>query len=74
MSTTLSSLPSRGASLAANPARIDMDLFMEATHNLYDPKTNPDGAFPLNVAENGPMIPLIKEKLQSILHQNALPV
>lgn len=69
----LSSLPSRGQSLAANPARIDLELFMQAAQDLYDPVDNPEGKFPLNVAENCPMIPIVKEKLDQILADSSIP-
>jgi hypothetical protein len=52
-----SSLSFRGQSLASTPARVDFELFMEAAQNLYCPDENPEGAFPLNVAENTLMIP-----------------
>ncbi len=68
--TTLST---RGENLASNPARIDFQLFMEAAQNLYCPDTNPEGAFPLNVAENSLMAPVIKDKLTAILQQRVMP-
>lgn len=72
-SIDLSSLSKRGQSLASTPARVDMDLFMEASQNLYDPGENPDGAFPLNVAENALMIPRVKKQLDAILNNNKVP-
>ncbi len=68
-----SSLSQRGANLASNPARIDMELFMEAAENLYDPVSNPSGAFPLNVAENKVMSERIQDKLQQILATQTMP-
>ena len=64
---TISSLSSRGAPLAATSARVDMELFMEAAQNLYEPEENPSGTFLLNVAENALMIPFLKEYLDGIL-------
>jgi len=70
---TISSLSSRGAPLAATSARVDMELFMEAAQNLYEPEENPSGAFPLNVAENALMIPFLKEYLDGILEKGHIP-
>ena len=63
----------RGEELASNPARADMDLFFEAYHNLYCPEKNPDGAFPLNVAENHLMAGIIKKGLTGIVSSRTLP-
>jgi 1-aminocyclopropane-1-carboxylate synthase len=68
-----SSLSTRGRASAENPARIDFELFMEANQNLYCPDSNPDGAFPLNVAENTLSTSTIKAQLTSILQQNEMP-
>jgi aspartate/methionine/tyrosine aminotransferase len=73
MSKHYPSLSERGNSLATNPARIDFELFMEASQNLYCPKTNPTGAFPLNVAENQLMASAVKKQLTSIVQQNEAP-
>lgn len=67
------SLSTRGAVSAENPARIDFELFMEANQNLYCPDDNPDGAFPLNVAENTLSTSFIKAKLTAILQQQDMP-
>ena len=69
----INSLSKRGQSLASNPARIDFEIFMEASQNLYHPTDNPTGAFPLNVAENSLMSPVIKEKLTAIMQQQVMP-
>ena len=69
----INSLSKRGQSLASNPARIDFEIFMEASQNLYHPKDNPKGTFPVNVAENTLMSSVIKAKLTSILQQQEMP-
>jgi aspartate/methionine/tyrosine aminotransferase len=46
---------------------------MEAAQNLYCPDENPEGAFPLNVAENTLMIPEVKEQLDRILNSQKIP-
>ncbi|RMG68466.1 MAG: aminotransferase class I/II-fold pyridoxal phosphate-dependent enzyme [Bacteroidetes bacterium] len=68
--TASSSLSNKGQHFAAHAARADMALFMEAAANLYHPKDNAEGTFPLNVAENGPMIPFIQARLSGILRQS----
>ncbi|MFH4967281.1 aminotransferase class I/II-fold pyridoxal phosphate-dependent enzyme [Gaetbulibacter sp. M240] len=67
------SLSERGNALASNPARIDLELFMEANENLYHPEKNPDGAFPLNVAENQLSATEIKNKLTTIFQKQQIP-
>lgn len=68
-----SGLSYRGKPMASTSARVDMDLFMEAAQNLYDPEDNPGGKFTLNVAENALMIPMMKERLDAILQQGGIP-
>ncbi|WP_350293287.1 aminotransferase class I/II-fold pyridoxal phosphate-dependent enzyme [uncultured Croceitalea sp.] len=46
---------------------------MEAVQNLYSPQENPDGAFPLNIAENQLMTSEIREKLSTIIKKNEIP-
>lgn len=70
----LTTLSQRGQDLAANPARIDIELWMEAMENIFHPKDNPEGAFPLNVAENSVMVEVIRQQLEQILHQENLPL
>jgi len=73
MKNELKTLSSRGQSLASNPARIDFELFAEASQNLYCPTTNPEGTFPLNIAENSISTSIIKDKLTAITQQNTMP-
>jgi len=68
-----SSLSLRGNALAANPARIDFEIFMEANQNLYCPAENSNGTFPLNVAENHLTAAIIKDQLTSIIRQKNIP-
>ena len=73
MTDPLSTLSPRGQSLASNPARIDFEIFMEAMQNLYCPKTNKKGAFPLNIAENSISTSIIQNKLTAVTQQNEMP-
>ena len=73
MNKYYSSLSARGNILATNPARVDFELFAEATQNPYCPDKNPNGSFPLNVAENQLMASIIKSQLTSVIKQNEIP-
>jgi len=48
------------------PLRPDMDLFFKAKEDQWHPTTNPDGKFPLNVAENNLCWDLMEEKIQKV--------
>lgn len=69
----ISSLSNRGQALASNPARVDFEVFMDAMQNLYHKEDNPEGAFPLNVAENKLMSDVIRTKLNQIMWLNEIP-
>lgn len=71
--TAIESLAKRGQKLAQNPARIDLDLFQEAAENQYHPTNNPDGAFPLNVAENNVMSPSMMAIFEQVLASEKMP-
>ena len=73
MTDPLSTLSTRGQSLASNPARIDFEIFMEAAQNLYCPETNKEGTFPLNIAENAVSTSIIQDKLTAVTKQNTMP-
>lgn len=67
------SLSKRAQPLAETPARVDFEIFMEAMHNLYCPIKNPNGAIPLNVAENKLMADKLRLKLNEITQTNDIP-
>lgn len=67
------SLSARGAKAADTILRFDLETFFEAVQNLYDKDNNPDGTFPLNVAENKLCWPLLKAKMREISTQNEIP-
>lgn len=67
------SLSQRGARAAEKPLRVDHALFHEAAGNLYHPTDNPDGALPLNVAENRLSWPDLKAKIEEITASNDIP-
>jgi aspartate/methionine/tyrosine aminotransferase len=66
-------LSQRGLLASQTPLRIDSDLYFEAMGNLYDAQNNPDGVFPLNVAENKLSWPLLKSKLEAISSTQKIP-
>jgi aspartate/methionine/tyrosine aminotransferase len=66
-------LSERGLLASQTPLRIDSDLYFEAMQNLYDAQTNPNGVFPLNVAENKLSWPLLKSKLEEISSTQKIP-
>lgn len=71
--TAIQSLAKRGQKLAQNSARIDLDLFLEAAENQFHATDNPDGAFPLNVAENNVMSPSIMAIFEQVLASEKMP-
>ena len=67
--TTSPTLPAgpvsqRGLRASATAVRVDMDLYFEAAADLYDAKTNPQGKFPVNVAENRLSWEMLKAKIE----------
>ena len=67
-----SSLSKRGIEAANTVLRIDLDVSMEAADNLYDPVLNPDGVFPLSIAENRLLWDVLKKKFQDIAAENKI--
>jgi len=60
------SLSERGRHAFSTELRKDYNLFFQASENLYHPKTNPMGSFPLNIAENKLNWEMLKAKLETI--------
>jgi aspartate/methionine/tyrosine aminotransferase len=71
--TPPTTLSVRGAQAATTTSRPDQDAFYEAKRNLYHATDNPDGALPLNVAENSLGWAALKHKIESVTAQQALP-
>ncbi|MEQ9301737.1 MAG: aminotransferase class I/II-fold pyridoxal phosphate-dependent enzyme [Cyclobacteriaceae bacterium] len=67
------SLSTRGQKAAQTVLRSDFQVYFEALQNLYHPTENPDGTFPLNVAENKLSSTLLKEKLEQLTRDNEIP-
>ncbi len=70
---TTSGLSNRGAHAAETPLRVDQALSEDAAGNLYHPMDNPEGALPLNVAENRLSWSDLKEKIEEITAKNEIP-
>jgi aspartate/methionine/tyrosine aminotransferase len=69
----VSSLSGRGARAADSPLRIDHDAFRQAAANRYHPEHNPDGALPLNIAENRLGWPDLKAKIEEVSRASEIP-
>ena len=67
------SLSKRGNIAAKSVMRVDMDAYFEALENLYHRETNPNGTFPLNVAENKLAWHILKEKIQTVSRTKEIP-
>lgn len=67
------SLSQRGAIASNSVLRFDLEIFFEAVQNLYHKEDNPDGTFPLNIAENKLSWPVLKSKMREITSENDIP-
>jgi aspartate/methionine/tyrosine aminotransferase len=65
-------LAARGVTASTAILRVDMDLYFEATANLYNKVNNPNGAFPLNVAENRLTWPMLQARISKIARENVV--
>ena len=63
----------RAKKATAAPMRMDMEISLDAQQNQYDAQSNPDGTFPLNIAENRLQWPILKEKFKEICASKELP-
>lgn len=66
------SISKRGKKASTTELRTDMELFFEASNNLWTSK-NPSGKFPLNMAENNLNWNLMAKKIENVLRKQALP-
>lgn len=67
------SLSNRGIKASTSVLRVDMDKYFEAVQNLYDKTSNPDGTFPLNIAENKLNWNMLSSRIRKILSENDCP-
>ncbi|MDN3670552.1 aminotransferase class I/II-fold pyridoxal phosphate-dependent enzyme [Echinicola jeungdonensis] len=68
-----SNLSKRGIDAASSPIRIDFEYYFDALKNRYHKKENPNGSFPMNVAENNLCWNLLKNKIASITQEKPIP-
>jgi len=68
-----STLSRRGSIATVTELRTDMALFFEANSDLWRKKKNPNGKFPLNLAENNQTWDMLKGKMEDILKNNSIP-
>lgn len=67
------SLSRRGKIATVTELRTDMKLFFEANGDLWRKKKNPNGKFPLNLAENNQTWDMLREKMETILSNQSIP-
>ncbi len=73
LQTTLNnSLSQRGLNASKSVLRVDLELYFEAVEKLYHKTENPEGAFPLNVAENRLVWSLLRKKMETLTDQNPI--
>ena len=68
----IKNISSRGAIAAQTELRSDLDLFFEASNDLWS-RNNPNGKFPLNMAENNLSWNMLRPKIEKILKRNTIP-
>ncbi|HRK53007.1 MAG TPA: aminotransferase class I/II-fold pyridoxal phosphate-dependent enzyme [Cyclobacteriaceae bacterium] len=67
------SLSQRGQTASQSALRIDFEAYFEAVKNLYHETENPEGSFPLNIAENKLSWPILKTHMMQLANQHAIP-
>ncbi|MCS5490212.1 aminotransferase class I/II-fold pyridoxal phosphate-dependent enzyme [Algoriphagus limi] len=66
-------LSNKGISASKSPMRIDLEIYYEAMENLYHSETNPDGALPMNVAENHLCWDMLRNRIEKVTRENTIP-
>ncbi len=66
-------LSKRGEAAATQPLRADLDAFYEAMEDRYHAQDNPNGKFPLTIAENALCWPELRDKFRTIQAENQTP-
>jgi aspartate/methionine/tyrosine aminotransferase len=66
-------LSKRGEKASQTVVRVDLDLYFEAIQNVYHAEDNPNGGFPLNVAENKLSWAMLKAHLEHLSRTNPIP-
>jgi aspartate/methionine/tyrosine aminotransferase len=66
-------LSKRGEKASQTVMRVDLDLYYEAIQNVYHAEDNPNGGFPLNVAENKLSWAMLKGHLEHLSRTHSIP-
>lgn len=66
-------LSTRGQNAASKPLRMDLEIYQDAMENLYHPDQNPNGTFPMTVAENHLCWEMLRDKMQEISRNQEIP-
>jgi aspartate/methionine/tyrosine aminotransferase len=66
-------MSARGYQAGGKPGRIDMDIYNQALENKYHVTENPEGDFPMNVAENHLCWDLLRNKIQVVTKDKDIP-
>jgi len=69
----MSTLSKRGAQIATSVVRMDLELSLKAQENQYHPIQNPQGTFPLNIAENKLSWDELKAKFKHMASSEEIP-
>ncbi len=72
-SNTQSHLSDRGAHAAYKPVRVDLEIYQKAMENHYDPKSNPEGCFAMNVAENHLCWEMLRNRIERVTREKSIP-
>ena len=67
------SLSQRGQVASQSVLRIDFEAYFEAVKNLYHETDNPEGTFPLNIAENKLSWSTLKTQMKQLATQHEIP-
>ena len=67
------SISNRGIEAINTELRPDFKIFFEAAQNIYDKDLNPEGSFPLNMAENILCWPMIRNRINEIFRTSEVP-
>jgi len=63
----------RGKKATQTELRADFDIFFEAKDDLWHKEHNPNGKFPVNMAENNLCWDLMNKKINDILNHKSMP-
>jgi len=69
----MASISNRGQKAAITELRSDFKLYFEAINDLYHETNNPDGKFPINMAENRMSWTILSDKISLLLKSNEIP-